>query len=56
MKKLKKVEKKVLKKSNKVEKSWKNLRKVEKSWEMFLESSRIWCAKIMTWKNTYQVK
>ena len=26
------------------------LRTSLKSWEMFLESSRIWCTKIMTWK------
>ena len=43
-----------LKKLKKLKKSWKKLKKVEKklkkSWKMFLESSRIWCTKIMTWE------
>ena len=45
----------------KVEKSWKKqekklkkiVKKLKKPWKtekMFLESSRIWCTKIMTWK------
>ena len=32
------------------EKVEKKLKKVEKMKKMFLESSRIWCPKVMTWK------